>query len=90
MRRAALDTGQSLTGRSQYMARVIRGGILRDPAPLLCLPGCRCSTVAAPPLSAPHGTVTPASPTKVARNLIRLLFQIARKRCNSNDAISHV
>ena len=73
------------TGRSPYGPLAIRGGILRDPAPLL-------SPVFPPSVTHPAVGVPPHchTPTKVARNLIRSLFEIARKRCNSNDAISYL
>ena len=72
------------TSRSRY-GLAIRGGILRGPAPLL-------SPVFPPSVTHPAVGVPPHchTPTKVARNLIRSLFEIARKRCNSNDAISYL
>ena len=70
---------------SRHGPLVIRGGILRDPAPLL-------SPVFPPSVTHPAVGAPPHchTPTKVARNLIRSLFEIARKRCNSNDAISYL
>ena len=69
---------------------VIRGGILRGPAPLLCTafpPSVTYPAIGAPPHC--HTPTPPLPPKKVARNLIRSFFEIARKRCNSNDAISY-
>ena len=71
---------------SRHGPLVIRGGILRGPAPLLCLSWL---SVLRTTLGAPPRCYTQL-PTKVARNLIWSLFEIARKRCNSNDAISHI